>query len=202
MTGLMASSEPEQGLGAADPAALAEIVQRVDRAVDLHATHRVGGGRHHLVQAGAGRPPVCAASTTTSPSPMVTLSESTTRTGSLSDSSRAAWRAASMVADSLDDRVTQTTPVGALVGHAFERPDERAGRRRRRLGQLRCLGDPGPELLGGQLHPVDQLLGSEADGQRHHPHPELSEQFVGQVTGTVGDQADPGHVPPSCQCGW
>ena len=41
---------------------------------------------------------------------MVTLSESTTRTGRRPSRSRAALRAASMVADSFDDRLTHTTP--------------------------------------------------------------------------------------------
>src|SRR5581483_11392617 len=50
-----------------------------------------------------------AAVMTTRPCPRVTLSESTTLTGNEPSRPRAAWRADSMVADSFEDRLTQTT---------------------------------------------------------------------------------------------
>src|SRR5581483_3431110 len=66
-------------------------------------------------------------------------------------------------------------------------------RARRRGGGLRQDGrvlDAGPELLGREVTAVDELLLTEADGERYHVDPELVGQRRRQVAGAVGDHSD------------
>ena len=73
---------------------------------------------------------------TCSPMPRLTLRVSTTRTGMTSATSRAAARADSMVADSLDDRFRHTTPSAPSSARRRKAADERprgGGGRRRQL---------------------------------------------------------------------
>src|SRR5690606_1600364 len=58
------------------------------------------------------------------------------------------------------------------------------------VGALRHLPVEGS---GIELDEVGELLRSEADGQRHHPHAELGGPFEGDVGGAVGDDLD-GHA--------
>ena len=68
ISGLIDQQRAEQGLGAADAAALLEVVERVERGVDAGAGHQVVDQRHDLVDASCRLRPASAASSTMVPS--------------------------------------------------------------------------------------------------------------------------------------
>ena len=84
--------------------------------------------------------------------------------------------------------------VGALVGGLLEGGLEGAGGGGGGLGQVALAAAALPELGRRELAPVLELLGAEADGQRHHDDVVLLDELVGQVAGTVGDDVDAGHA--------
>ncbi len=186
---------PEQGPSASDPSALPEILERVDSAVHLHLPHHRFRRAGDLVEA---RSP---------PGPL----------GRLDGDQALAQRDAQRVDDPNRNRTFQPSgrlpgrldrrrhlrgevdadhSVGAFGGHSLESALELAGGGGRRLGQAVEAGTAGPELLGGQLRAVHQLLGAEPDPQRHQPDTELGEELVGQVASTVGHHSDARHFPP------
>src|SRR5579884_304782 len=87
-------------------------------------------------------------------------------------------------------------PGGALGRRPLVGLLEGAGGRGRRLRQG-AGSAPLPELGGGQVAPVDQLLVAEADGEGDDVDAELADQVVGEVAGAVGDYPDSGHAAPS-----
>src|SRR5207248_6061741 len=70
---------------------------------------------------------------------------------------------------------------------------ECAGRWGRRLGKDRRLHAPGPELIGGQIPPIEELGVAEADGERHDGDVVTLGQVRRQIAGAVGDDLDPAH---------
>ena len=58
---------------------------------------------------------------------------------------------------------------------------ERPGRRRRGLGQRVACSEPVPELVGGELLAVDELLVAEADRERDDLDPERVDERVRQI---------------------
>ena len=134
----------------------------------------------------------CAAAITCDPSPRVIERESTTRTSSVPSNAFAAVRADCSVAESSDDRLMHTTASAPASAAVAERVLERARRRRGGLGQLLGLGQPSVELGDAEVDPVGELLGAEADRERHDGDVELVGLVLGQIAGAVGDDAD-GH---------
>ncbi len=98
------------------------------------------------------------------------------------------------MAESLEERVRQSTASAPSVGGALERLDEHAGRGSGSPGQIALALAPVPELVGRQLAAVLELLGAETDGERHHQDVVLLDQVLGEVTGAVGHNPDTGHA--------
>ena len=101
----------EHRLGAADAAALLQVLERVERAEHAGAGGEVGGERGDLVEAAARGSALRAQAMAMVPTPSVTLRLSTTRTGITSATERAASSALCIVADSAPESETTTMPV-------------------------------------------------------------------------------------------
>ena len=87
--------------------------------------------------------------------------------------------------------------LGALVDGLLVGGLERAGGGGGGLGQVALPAAAVPELRRRQIAAVLELLGAEADGQRHDDHAVLLDELVGQVAGTVGHDVDAGHAQES-----
>ena len=98
----------EERLGVPDPAALLQVVERVEGADDVGAAGEVLHQRDDLVDRRP-RAPACAARSTWVPSPEVMECESRTRTSRSSAIAFAAFWADCIVADRSDERLMQTT---------------------------------------------------------------------------------------------
>ena len=162
----------------------------------LQPTHGLLGGGRHLVKIAALAWPARPPRSSTKPCPSVTLSESTTRTGRDPSRALAACRAASMVADIFDDRLTHTTPSApsaAMASNAaWNCPGEGAD----------VSGSPSKLRHRDQNSLVDSSTRStsssvaEPDPQRDQADAKLGQQIVRQVAGAVGHHTDARHVPP------
>ncbi len=81
-------------------------------------------------------------------------------------------------------------PGGAAGDQVAVAGLERAGGRRRGLGQVLGGLEPVPERVGGQLFPVDELLVAEADREWHDLDPERVDEVLRQVARAVGDDSN------------
>ena len=96
------------------------------------------------------------------------------------------------MADSSDDRLTQTTASAPASAAARKAASNAPGDGRCSLGKLVGLGQSSVEVADAEVDPVGELLGPEANGERDDADVELVGFVRGQVAGTVGDDAD-GH---------
>ena len=84
-----------------------------------------------------------------------------------------------------------TIPVAPRCREVAEARLERAGRRRGRLGQGVGMLESVPELVGAQLDTVDELLVTEADGERHDLDAERVDEWCREIARAVGDHSYP-----------
>ena len=158
----------QQGLGVADAAALAQVVERVEGAEHPGAGDELAGVALDGVEVVAGGRPLGAGEGDRAEAERDACGcRRCARRGRRRRPSRAASSALCIVADSAPDSVTTTMPVGAALGEAAVRLLEAARRGCRRRRQLRRRRAAGPELGRRQLLAVDELLVAEADAQRH-----------------------------------
>ena len=125
----------EQRLGAADPAALAEVLERVERREQVLAVTPVLDLARRSRRATAPSRARRAAWSTRLPMPIDALCESMISIGVAPSSALAATCADCIVAESARRQVDADDPVGAVVAQTAERLLERADRRRRGLRQ-------------------------------------------------------------------
>jgi hypothetical protein len=86
--------------------------------------------------------------------------------------------------------------VAAVGLRSFVRGLEGAGRRRRGLGQRLARLALRPELLGGEVDAIGELLVAEADAQRDDVDVEATRDLFGNVARAVGYYANSSHGPP------
>ena len=114
-----------------------------------------------------------------------------TCTGQSSATAAAATCADCIVAERCDERLMHTMPVGAAAPAARgtaprTRPADGAAVSGSAVGVL----EPLPELVGAELHAVDELLVAEADGERDDLDAERVDERLRQIAAAVGDHPD------------
>ena len=107
-----------------------------------------------------------AAARATRPWPMVTLNESTMATGVPSPRERAAWAAASFVADSLADNVMHTTPSAPSAISELKASLKAPGEGAAVLGSSAEAAHRAQQLLHAELLAIDELGGAETYVER------------------------------------
>ena len=128
MTGLIESMLPSMRLRAADATAAAQVLERVERAEEAGPAGRSARPRSTMrvdVRALLGHP--ARAEMHWRPSPIDTLSESTTATGRSPSSAFAATCADCMVPESRDERLMHTMPSAPSAASARKRSSNAPG---------------------------------------------------------------------------
>ena len=180
----------EQRLGVADAAALLQVVERVEGAEDPRPGDEVAGELLDGVEVVAGRGALGAGEGDRAEPERHRAAVDDADVDASSATARAASSALCIVAESAPDKRDGDDAGRAPVGEAAVRLLEAARRRRGRRRQLRRRRAAGPELVGGQLLAVDELLVAEADAERHDLDAPALGELGGQVAGAVGDDAD------------
>ena len=105
-------------------------------------------------------------------------------------------RAASIVAESLDERLTQTTPSAPSAAIASNAAWNCPGEGAEVSGRPSNRRQRDQNSLVDKLDPIHQLFVSEPDPERNKTDAELGQQIVWQVTGAVGHHTDARHILP------